>query len=82
MDPTIRVREADSTDRDLLMGFHQSLYQQHRDHVVPEHDLPLIEYRYTVHGTEVKKPSCTVYYQRDESRFYETFGIRCITDIM
>ena len=44
MDPTIRVREADSTDRDLLMGFHQSLYQQHRDHVVPEHDLPLIEY--------------------------------------
>jgi len=44
MDPTIRVREADSSDRDLLMGFHQSLYQQHRDQVVPEHDIPLMEY--------------------------------------
>jgi ribosomal protein S18 acetylase RimI-like enzyme len=44
MDPTIRVREADSSDRDLLMGFHQSLYQQHRDEVVPEHDIPLMEY--------------------------------------
>jgi GNAT superfamily N-acetyltransferase len=44
MDPTIRVREAESSDRDLLLGFHQSLYQRHRDQVVPERDLPLIEY--------------------------------------
>lgn len=44
MDPTIRVREARSSDRDLLLGFHQSLYQRHRDQVVPERDLPLIEY--------------------------------------
>lgn len=44
MDPTIRVREAESSDRDLLLGFHQSLYQRHRDRVVPERDLPLIEY--------------------------------------
>lgn len=45
MDPTIRVREAESRDRDLLWGFHRSLYQDHRDRVVPESDRPLIEYR-------------------------------------
>ncbi|MFZ1865243.1 MAG: GNAT family N-acetyltransferase [Polyangiales bacterium] len=44
MEITIRVRDADSTDQDLLMSFHQSLYQQHRDRVVPKRDLPLIEY--------------------------------------
>ena len=44
METTIRGRDADSTDQDLLMSFHQSLYQQHRDRVVPKRDLPLIEY--------------------------------------
>jgi ribosomal protein S18 acetylase RimI-like enzyme len=42
---TIEVREADDSDRDVLMGFHQSLYQDHRDEVVAKNDLPLIEYR-------------------------------------
>jgi len=45
MDPTLRIRDAESSDRDLLIGLHKSLYQQHRDLVVPERDLPLIEYR-------------------------------------
>jgi len=42
---TIEVREADDSDRDVLMHFHQSLYQAHRDEVVAKQDLPLIEYR-------------------------------------
>jgi len=42
---TIEVREADDSDRDVLMGFHQGLYQDHRDEVVANKDLPLIEYR-------------------------------------
>jgi len=42
---TIEVREADDSDRDVLMGFHQSLYQDHRDEVVAKNDLPLIQYR-------------------------------------
>jgi ribosomal protein S18 acetylase RimI-like enzyme len=42
---TIQVREAGDTDREVLIGFHQSLYQGHRDEVVNEDDLPLIEYR-------------------------------------
>ena len=42
---TIQVREADNSDRDVLIGFHQSLYQAHRDEVVPKEALPLIEYR-------------------------------------
>jgi ribosomal protein S18 acetylase RimI-like enzyme len=42
---TIEVREADDSDRDVLMGFHRSLYQGHRDEVVPKNDLTLIEYR-------------------------------------
>ncbi len=45
MVPTIRVREADESDHDVLMGFHRSLYQSHRDEVVDKEDLPLIEYR-------------------------------------
>ena len=43
--PTIQVREAGDSDRDVLIDFHQSLYQGHRDEVVAEEDLPLIEYR-------------------------------------
>ena len=42
---TIQVREADESDRDVLMRFHRALYQDHRDEVVSEEDLPLIEYR-------------------------------------
>lgn len=45
MVPTIEVREADRSDRQVLMGFHRSLYQDHRDEVVEEEDRPLIEYR-------------------------------------
>lgn len=45
MATTSKVREANSSDRDLLVGFHRSLYQGHRDEVVAEEDLPLIEYR-------------------------------------
>ncbi len=45
MVPTIEVREADSSDRQVLMGFHRNLYQAHRDEVVEEEDRPLIEYR-------------------------------------
>jgi len=45
MVPTFKVREADDSDRQVLMGFHQSLYQTHRDAVVAEQDRPLIEYR-------------------------------------
>lgn len=42
---TIEVRDADESDRDVLMSFHRSLYQGHRDKVVAKQDLPLIEYR-------------------------------------
>ena len=42
---TIEVREADDSDRVVLMDFHRSLYQAHRDEVVATEDLPLIEYR-------------------------------------
>ncbi len=45
MVPTFEVREAGDSDRQVLMGFHQSLYQDHRDGVVAEQDRPLIEYR-------------------------------------
>lgn len=45
MVPTILVREAEDADRDVLFGFHQSLYMGHRDEVVHKDDLPLIEYR-------------------------------------
>lgn len=45
MVPTFEVREADHSDRQVLMGFHQSLYRAHRDEVVAEQDRPLIEYR-------------------------------------
>jgi len=45
MVPTFEVREADDSDRQMLMSFHQSLYQAHRDEVVAEQDRPLIEYR-------------------------------------
>ena len=38
------VREASDADRDVLMGFHRSLYLTHREEVVEERDLPLIEY--------------------------------------
>ena len=42
---TIQVREADESDRDVLMRFHRALYQGHRDEVVSKEDLPLIEYQ-------------------------------------
>jgi len=42
---TIEVRQASSSDQELLFGFHQSLYLAHRDRVVAKEDLPLIEYR-------------------------------------
>lgn len=41
----IEVRTAGEPDRDILMGFHCSLYERHRDQVVSEGDLPLIAYR-------------------------------------
>ncbi len=42
---TISVREAESTDRAVLWAFHQRLYVEHRDEVVPAEHLPLIGYR-------------------------------------
>lgn len=45
MAPTIEVREAHESDRDILLGFHRSLYLGHRDEVVAEEDRSLIEYR-------------------------------------
>jgi GNAT superfamily N-acetyltransferase len=45
MDSTIEVHEAAESDRNALMSFHRSLYQDHRDKVVAKEDLPLIEYR-------------------------------------
>jgi len=45
MIPTIEVREASDSDRDVLLGLHRSLYQGQRDEVVAKEDLPLIEYR-------------------------------------
>ncbi len=45
MAQTIEVRDANASDRDALIGFHRSLYQDHRDQVVTTEDLPLLEYR-------------------------------------
>ncbi|MDH3201223.1 MAG: GNAT family N-acetyltransferase [Myxococcales bacterium] len=45
MSAPIEVREAAEADRETLLRFHQSLYQSHRDEVVPAYVLPLIEYR-------------------------------------
>ena len=42
---TIEVREASDSDRDVLIGFHQNLYQAHRDEVVAQEAIPLLEYR-------------------------------------
>lgn len=39
------VREAQESDRQVLLDFHTSLYQGHRDQVVADEDLPLIAYR-------------------------------------
>lgn len=39
------VREAQESDRQVLLDFHMSLYQGHRDQVVADEDLPLIAYR-------------------------------------
>jgi ribosomal protein S18 acetylase RimI-like enzyme len=44
MSTPIEVREAGEDDRETLLGFHQSLYQSHRDEVVTADVLPLIEY--------------------------------------
>lgn len=45
MEPAIQVRDAQASDREVLMGFHRSLYESHRAQVVSEEDLPLINYR-------------------------------------
>lgn len=45
MGPQIEVREASQADRETLARFHRSLYQSHRDEVVPHDILRLIEYR-------------------------------------
>lgn len=45
MKAAIEVRDAVETDREVLMSFHRSLYQGHRDQVVAHEDLPLIAYR-------------------------------------
>lgn len=45
MIPTVQVREARESDHEVLMDFHRSLYEDHRDQVVGKEDLPLIEYR-------------------------------------
>jgi GNAT superfamily N-acetyltransferase len=45
MAPTNQVRAAEGSDRDTLIDFHRSLYQDHRDEVVAKEDLPLIEYQ-------------------------------------
>ena len=45
MGSTLLVRDADDSDRQVLMSFHKSLYQAHRDEVIAEQDRPLIEYR-------------------------------------
>ena len=45
MAPTIEVRAADESDRNVLLGFHRSLYEDHRDEVVADRDRPLIAYR-------------------------------------
>lgn len=45
MSVSIEVREAAEADRETLLRFHQSLYELHRDEVVPADVLPLIEYR-------------------------------------
>lgn len=42
---SIEVRKAHSGDHQALLGFHRSLYQDHRDRVVAGEDLPLVEYR-------------------------------------
>lgn len=45
MTTPIEIREAGEADRDILLGFHRSLYELHRDEVVAVDVLPLIEYR-------------------------------------
>ncbi len=45
MGPPIEVREATEADQETVLRFHRSLYQSHRDEVVPTDVLPLIEYR-------------------------------------
>lgn len=45
MSGATRVRRAEPADRDTLLRFHRSLYERHRDAVVPASDLPLIDYR-------------------------------------
>ena len=44
MPAAIHVRDARDRDRDVLLRFHVSLYRGHRDQVVAQEDLPLIEY--------------------------------------
>ena len=44
MPPAIELRDAHDDDRDVLLRFHRSLYEGHRDQVVAQEDLPLIAY--------------------------------------
>ena len=45
MADSVLVRNASASDRNVLIGFHKSLYQTHRDHVVDEETRLLIAYR-------------------------------------
>jgi ribosomal protein S18 acetylase RimI-like enzyme len=45
MPPAIEVRDARDDDYEVLLGFHRSLYEAHRDRVVSPEDLPLVAYR-------------------------------------
>lgn len=45
MPPATHVRDARNDDRGVLLHFHRSLYKAHRDRVVADEDLPLIEYQ-------------------------------------
>ena len=45
MNLPIELREAGEADRETLLGFHQSLYESHRDDVVAADVLALIEYK-------------------------------------
>ena len=45
MPPAIQVRDARDDDYEVLLRFHKSLYEAHRDQVVAPEDLALIAYR-------------------------------------
>lgn len=45
MGSPIAIRQAREADRELLLRFHQDLYQSHRNEIVPDDIIPLIDYR-------------------------------------